>query len=225
MRLRSKAMIHDLDATIGQLLTQGAPAGSALAGATISFDLPDSTWRGSLHGLTVNCYLYDIRENLALRTHEPRMVRSNDGRQVTRIAAPVRVDCAYCITAWSTATPGAVLEEHNLLGQILLVLLKHPTIPDSMLQGALAGQIAPYPTVIASQDGVRNQPEFWTALDQKLKPSLNYIVTMAVLLDALPAAAPTPFASVKITAGQPEAPTPPVPTPQVPDPVFTITEK
>jgi hypothetical protein len=218
-------MISDLDATIGQLLTKGAPPGSVLAGATISFELPDSAWRATIHGPTVNCYLYDIRENAALRTHEPLTVRSPDGRQVTRIAAPVRVDCAYCITAWSNVTPGAAFEEHNLLGEILLVLLKNPTIPSAMLQGTLAGQIAPYPTVIASQDGVKNQPEFWTALDQKLKPSLNYIVTMAVLLDALPAAAPTPFASVNIAAGQPGPPAPTDTQPLVSAPVFTITEK
>jgi hypothetical protein len=222
-------MIRDLDATIGQLLTKGAPAGSALAGATISFDLPDAAWRGTIHGPTVNCYLYDIRENQALRTPEPLTIRSADGRLVTRVAPPVRVDCAYCITAWSTATTEPVLEEHNLLGQILLVLLKNPTIPSSMLQGALAGQIAPYPTVIASPDGVKNQPEFWTALDQKLKPSLNYIVTLAVLLDALPAAEPTPFSAVNIAAGQPEAAlsanAPADANPHVPDPVFTITEK
>jgi hypothetical protein len=68
-----------------------------------------------------------------------------------------------------------------------VVLLKNPTIPPPLLQGSLVGQIAPYPTVIASQDGIgKHHPEFWTALDQKLKPSLNYIMTMAFLLDALP---------------------------------------
>jgi hypothetical protein len=217
-------MIKDLDATILQLLKTGAPAGSTLAGANISFDLPDAEWRGAILGLTVNCYLYDVHENLEMRTHEPLLARS--GQAAARVAPPVRIDCAYCITAWSTALTDAVLEEHDLLSQVLLVLLRNPTIPSSVLQGSLVGQIPPYPTVIASVDGVvKNHPQFWTALDQKLKPSLNYIVTLAMLLDASPTAVPTPFAAVNIAAGQLDPPTPSTFPPPPAGTVFTVTEK
>ena len=135
----------------------------------------------------MNLYLYDIRQNTALRNSEPYLQRSPDGTQATRRLAPARVDCAYCITAWSVANTDAVLEEHRLLSQVLQVLLRNPTIPASSLVGSLASQIPPYPTVIATPDGVKNQPEFWNALDQRLKPSLNYVVTLAVLLDDTPA--------------------------------------
>src|ERR1700743_3819074 len=135
-------MIKDLDATILQLLKTSAPAGSSLVGATISFDLPDADWRATLTGPTVNCYLYDVHENLEMRTHEPFVVRS--GHTATRVAPPVRIDCAYCITAWSTAATDAVLDEHDLLSQVLLVLLRNPTIPAALLQGSLVGQIPPY---------------------------------------------------------------------------------
>jgi hypothetical protein len=217
-------MIRDLDATVQRLLLGGAPPTSTLAGATISFDLPDADWRGTLTGLTVNCYLYDVHENLEMRTNEPFLVRT--GQTATRVAPPVRIDCAYCITAWSTATTDSVLDEHDLLSQVLVVLLQNPTIPAAMLQGSLVGQIPPYPTVIASVDGiVKNHPQFWTALDQKLKPSLNYIVTLAMLLDPAPTGAPTPFSSVVITAGQKSPPTSPAPEPPVSGPVFTVTEE
>lgn len=217
-------MIKDLDATILQLLKSGALPGSALSGATISFDLPDAEWRATLSGPTVNCYLYDVHENLEMRTHEPLMTRT--GHNVTRVMPPVRIDCAYCITAWSTAATDAVLDEHDLLSQVLLVLLRNPTIPASVLQGSLVGQIPPYPTVIASVDGiVKNHPQFWTALDQKLKPSLNYVVTLAMLIEASPTAVPTPYSSVVITAGQPGAPPPPEPQPPASTTVITVTEK
>jgi hypothetical protein len=180
-------MIRDLDATLEQLFITRAPAGSEFAGADISFDLPDADWRAGLETLTVNCYLYDIRENRELRTAEPPIQRSADGTRAIRRRAPVRIDCAYCITAWSPATDESVLEEHRLLGQILRVLLSHPTIPADVLQGSLADQIPPYPTIIAAPDGVKNQPEFWGALDQQLKPSLNYVLTLAVSLDESPA--------------------------------------
>lgn len=185
-------MIRDLDETIEQLLITSAPAGSELAGADISFDLPDADWRAGLEALTVNCYLYDIRENFDLRTVEPPVQRSADGTRAVRRRAPVRIDCAYCITAWSPATDESVLEEHRLLGQVLRVLLRHPTVPADVLQGSLADQIPPYPTIIASPDGVKNPPEFWGALDQQLKPSLNYVLTLAVSLDESPAEAAMP---------------------------------
>lgn len=179
-------MIRDLDDTLAQLLQSRAPAGSELAAANISFDLPDATWRAGLEALTVNCYLYDIRENKALRTNEQPIQRSADLQRAIRRQAPARIDCAYCITAWSPATEESILEEHRLLSQVLRVLLRNPTIPADALRGGLVSQIPPYPTVIASAEGVKNQPEFWGALDQQLKPSLNYVVTLVMSLDDAP---------------------------------------
>lgn len=176
-------MIRDLDETIKALLTEKAPPGSELAGADISFDLPDAEWRQHIKSLTVNCYLYDIHENMALRTREPLLQRSEDGTRASRRQPPVRVDCAYCITGWSKNQHESVADEHRLLSQVLMVLLKHQTIPPEVLKGSLVDQIPPYPTVIALPDGIKNQPEFWGALQQQLKPSLNYVVTLAMMLD------------------------------------------
>lgn len=192
-------MIRDLDDTLKALLKDFAPAGSQLANAEISFELPDAAWRKGLLQLTVNCYLYDIQQNLELRTEEPKLVRSADGLRAKRMAPPVRLDCAYCITAWSPAANESVLEEHQLLSQLLLVLLRHATIPPAALRGSLITQQPPYPTVIASREGVKNQPEFWAALDQKLKPSLNYVVTLAMQLEDTPAEADMTPVATQIT--------------------------
>ena len=180
-------MIKDLDNTIEELLISLAPVGSELSGAAVSFDIPDIEWRNSLGSLTVNCYLYDIHENLELRTYEPLVQRDPNGTHAAKRDTPRRINCAYCITAWSRAQTEAVLEEHRVLSQVLQVLLKNPVIPEGVLQGDLVNQHPPYPTVIASSDGMKNNPEFWGALDQRLKPSLNYIVTLAMQLDEAPA--------------------------------------
>jgi len=185
-------MIRDLDETIRELLTDQAPGGSELSGAEISFDLPDAEWRSGLETLTVNCYLYDIRENRELRTTEPPIQRSADGTRAVRRQAPVRIDCAYCVTAWSLSEDEPVLEEHRVVSQVLTILLRNPTLPTGVLQGSMADQIPPYPTIIAAPDGVKNQPEFWGALDQQLKPSLNYVITLAVSLDESPPEAAMP---------------------------------
>ncbi len=179
-------MIQDLDLTLRELLETRAPPGSELALADIVFDLPDGAWRTGLGQLTLNCYLHDIRENRELKTTESLMHRSADRVRALRRRPPVRLDCSFCISAWSTATDEPELEEHRLLSQVVRVLLRHPTIPPEVLQGSLAGQIAPYPTVIAAPDGIHSPPEFWGALDQQLRPSLNYVVTLAMLLDDEP---------------------------------------
>lgn len=176
-------MIRDLDLTIQELLETRAPVGSELAGADVVFDLPDADWRAGLGQLTVDCYLYDLRENAELRTQEPLLQRSADGSRAGRLRPPARVDCSYCITAWSTATDDPVLEEHRVLSQVLRIILANASIPADVLQGSLATQIPPYPTIIAAADGIRTQPDFWGALDQQLKPSLNYVVTLAMMLD------------------------------------------
>ena len=193
-------MIRDLDDTIRVLLQRGAAAGSLLAQADINLDIPDARWRLGLTKLTVNCYLYDIRENRDLRTAESVVQRGVDKTHAIRRKPPARIACAYCITAWSIATMDPVLEEHRLLSQVLTVLLKNPTIPSGALQGGLVNQIPPYPTVIASTDGVKNQPEFWRSLDQLLKPSLNYVVTLALLLDEAPPQLPLAVAEFVVNA-------------------------
>lgn len=180
-------MIRDLDDTVKAFIEQAAKPGSDLAQAEISFDLPDSTWRKNVkeNGHTINCYLYDVQENTQLRTHEPLIQRggSDERERAVRRRPPARVDCSYRLTAWSPADREAVLEEHRLLGQVLKVLLKNRTIPQEVLQGDLADQIPPYPTVIASPNGLGNRTEFWAALDHPVKPSLSYVVTLAIMLD------------------------------------------
>jgi hypothetical protein len=185
-------VIRDLDLTVRELLETQAPAGSELAGADVVFDLPDDEWRAGLGQLTVDCYLYDVRENADLQTSEPLLQRSGEGTRAGRLRAPARIDCSYCITAWSTATDDPALEEHRVLSQVLRILLRNRTLPEAVLQGSLADRIPPYPTVVAAADGIRNQPDFWGALDQRLKPSLNYVVTLALLLDDVPAEADLP---------------------------------
>lgn len=189
-------MFKDLDATIAAMLKNRAPVGSELAGADIKFDLPDSKWRQKVNKLTVDCYLYDVRENLELRREEPILRRSLDGLRATRMRQPVRIDCAYSITAWSVAVTDPVLEEHRVLSQALLVLLQNRRILQADLQGSMVNQPPPYPWVIAAPDASKNMPDFWKALDQELRPSLNYVITLAMWLDPVPAdAAMTPVVS------------------------------
>jgi len=132
---------------------------------------------------TVNLFLYETRENRELRDPAP-VIEIRDGLSFRR-RPPLRVDCAYMVTAWSKKS-GAdkVAAEHKLLAQAFNWLSRFPVIPDHFLTAAgLIGQVFPPPTLVAQMDGAKNFGEFWHALEIPPRPYFNLIVTIAMELD------------------------------------------
>ncbi len=177
-------MIHDLDRTIEQLLRAELPA-SVLSQVGISFVTPDAQFPPSSVTLpAIDLFLYDVRENRDLRSNEWQIDRREDGTAAKR-RAPVRVDCSYLISVWpseSSNTPAQ--DEHRLLGEVMSVLLRHPVIPASVLQGTMQGQEAPLPGSSLQPGRLQSVAEFWQALGGKPKAALNYTVTIGVQLHA-----------------------------------------
>lgn len=177
-------MIAELDETIRQLLLR--EGGLDPSDVDVSFDLPNREWSMGISKPTLNCYLFDIRENRELRQSGLAMVGSGT-RAAVRIREPIRVSVTYLITAWTRQ----VEDEHRLLFQALRTLLRYPDIPDELRAGALRQQQHPLRTAIIQPDGVLKSPgEFWTALENHLKPSLSYVVNLALEHDKLPAGPP-----------------------------------
>lgn len=173
-------MFDDLDKTLQELLKQELPSGIA-SQVAISFAPPDNTFPPSSVTLpAIDLFLYDIRENLELRNREWEVERRNDGTG-SKKRAPVRVDCSYLITAWSSAASSTpAFDEHRLLGEVMKALLRHPTIPEALLQGGLTGQDPDLPTVALQSGQLQSMGEFWQALGGKPKAALNYTVTIGV---------------------------------------------
>jgi hypothetical protein len=161
-------MLDDLDKTLRQLLAE-----AGFGEHQISFKPPDDAVASDTSP-AVNLFLYDVRENRELRSNEWLRERQANGT-VTRRRSPVRVDCAYLITA----VAGDPLSEHRLLGQVMLALLRHPTIPASMLQGSLQGH-EPLPTSALQASNLQSLSEFWQAMGNKARAVLNYTVTISV---------------------------------------------
>ncbi|AOY81874.1 MULTISPECIES: DUF4255 domain-containing protein [Moorena] len=174
-------MIHDLDKTLEELLKGELPP-DLISSVTISFATPDKDFSVKP---AINLFLYDVRENLELRNTTWSTERSN-GR-ATKRRNPVRVDCSYLITAWSALTTGdgqkPEQEEHQWLGEVMKVLLRHRIIPAAVLQGSLKGMEPPIRTVSLSQSNLQSLGEFWQAMGGKPRPALNYTLTMAVEVD------------------------------------------
>ena len=121
-------MISDLDETIKQLLIK--KGGIDPSAVDIEFKTPNREWSASISKPTINAYLYDIRENHALRGTEFSVSRDDNGH-ATRKKNPSRIDLSYLITAWTSD----IVDEHHLLWNALATLFRYPELPDDILQG------------------------------------------------------------------------------------------
>jgi len=176
-------MINDLDRTLEELLMRELPAElvspEATTRVTISFATPDDQFPPTSVTLpAIDLFLYDVRENRDLRTNEWIVERQGDGT-TTKKRPPVRVECSYLVTAWASDTStNPALDEHRLLGEVMMVLLQHSTIPQQVLQGHLKDQHPPLPAVTLQPGRLQSLGEFWQALGGKPKAALNYTVTI-----------------------------------------------
>jgi hypothetical protein len=175
-------MFQDLDSTLQQILDDPAMPSSLadLRNADVSFETPDRNF--SPVQPTVNLFLYEVKENRELRNAEPIIQKVGD--TYFRRRAPIRMDCNYMVSAWSNATgPARVVAEHRLLAEALLWLSRFTTVPGNYLQGSLAVQPYPPPTIIAQVDPNRNTGEFWSALGISPRAAFYLTVTIAMDLD------------------------------------------
>lgn len=201
-------MIADLDLTIRQLLTNEL-AEVANDAVDVAFDQPNDEWSGRLSKPTLNCFLYDIRENATLRQHQwqqpPRGRNGTDDLMIQLRRTPLRIDCFYMITAWVADHPQ---DEHLLLANCLMALARYPILnpefSDDGTEPVMAGrQLAqsgstasyqrrpcvmgqlrdqPYeiPTRLAHHDLMTNPAEIWGSMENKMRPALSYVVTLPI---------------------------------------------
>jgi hypothetical protein len=167
-------MFHDLDATLAELMRPSLPD------TAVSFASPDDRFPPS--GVTlpaVAFFLYDVRENVELRTTPWETEHPPEG-VATRKRPPVWVDCSYLITAWPAENaPDQARDEHRLLGEVLKVLLRNRRIPARYLRGELAGQEPPVPARVTSESQLQGIGEFWRAMGRRPKATLHYRITVS----------------------------------------------
>jgi hypothetical protein len=175
-------MLNDLDSTLEELLRRELPASlvaiDALMPVTITFATPDQEFTKKVNLPAINLFLYDVRENLELRSNEWVVQRQENGT-ATRRRPPVRVDCSYLITVWAK-DPADFQTEHRLLGDVMKALLRYPKIPMAILQGSLREQ-EPVPRALTLRPPqLQSLGEFWQAMGGRPKPAMNYTVTIAL---------------------------------------------
>ena len=171
-------MIADLDRAIEQLLREELPIRNGEI--DVKFDQPRREWSARLSRPTVNFFLYDVRENNTLRKHGWESLQQQNGKAAREYIAarkrlPFRIDCHYMLTTWATEPE----DEHRLLSRTMLALLRHPTLPDQFKLGALNDQLFEIRSNLAQHDRLANPAEVWGALDNEIRPSVSFVVTLA----------------------------------------------
>jgi hypothetical protein len=175
-------MIADLDETIRQLLKEELPIKNSEI--DVRFDQPKRENTAKWTKPTLNFFLYDLRENNVLRQHQwQRLPGGGNGggtRAGDRLAhlkrSPMRVDCHYMLTAWANDPE----DEHRLMTRCLLALFRFPVLPDDRLVGTLRNPPYEIQSRLAAHDKLTNPAEVWSSLDNELRPSVSYIVTLAL---------------------------------------------
>ncbi len=171
-------MIADLDQVIRQLMIDELPIRNGEI--AVEFDQPKREWSARLSRPTINFFLYDLRENPHLRQHQWEAVNVNNGgaNRTRQKRTPLRYDCYYILTAW---VPGQPIDEHRLLTRAMLTLAKNPILPQERFHGSIAAtQEYEIPTRLANHDVLPNPSELWSALDNELRPSISYVVTITL---------------------------------------------
>lgn len=173
-------MIDKLDEALETLfLTSGV---GDLDTMKYSFEIPTSSWSDQIGtDPTINCYLYKIEENLTLRTNNWQHVP--EGPAVRPAPPPVRINCCYIVTAWCAdqSIGEQTKREHEYLSQIIQVVTAYPTIPNDLVPEPMRVIEQGLPSVALMPDAVKEVGEFWSALDNKLKPFVPLVVTLPVI--------------------------------------------
>lgn len=169
-------MIADLDGSLEQLLINELSIKNREV--LVKFAQPNRTWSAKIDAPIINLFLYDVRENVTLRQHQWQQSTNGNGRDglAHMKRTPFRIDCLYALTTWAREPA----DEHRLLSRCLLALLRHPTLPEDVLTGTMRDQPFEVPARVAAHDKLTNPAELWSALDNELRPSLPYLVTIAL---------------------------------------------
>jgi hypothetical protein len=187
-------MLDDLDRTLKTLLVEELPRVTERIEPDdfdVRFEVPNREFKSRLSRPTLCLYLYNIQESRDLRGQVWQKNRRN-GSTATR-RPPVRLDCAYLVTAWSNE----VEDEHRLLTGAARVLFRNPVLPAKVLQGVLADDIE-ITTLVAQPENFKDVVDLWSVLDNDLRASVRVTVTVPLELDVEHVSPPVGEAEVRM---------------------------
>ncbi|MDE9429180.1 DUF4255 domain-containing protein [Xenorhabdus bovienii] len=143
----------------------------------IRFDLPEINTVPSK--ATVSVFLYDIHEDLQLRSAESRGFNASAGKL---LPGWINVKCNYLITYWESSSPksDASNPDSQPCNQAICVMSQ---VLEALINNRqLTGIPGAYTKIIPQQENLNSLGNFWQALGNRPRLSLNYSVTVPISL-------------------------------------------
>ncbi len=169
-------MLTDINQALARLLFEVGRIDQTAV--DVSFTPPTRTWMESLRRPTVNFFLYDVQENIALRQASLNTVRGENS--AIRRMPPRRFELRYLVSAIAPD----IDDEHRLLWRTLVTLINHPHLPGDVLPEPLRALDSPLSTMLTPGSDELRTWSMWSALQQPPRPSLLYTVTVPVEMES-----------------------------------------
>ncbi|CAQ85426.1 MULTISPECIES: DUF4255 domain-containing protein [Photorhabdus] len=162
----------------------------------IRFDLPELDTMQS--DAMVSIFLYDIHEDLQLRSAESRGFDVYAGRL---LPGWVNIKCNYLITYWEASKPATDASSPDSQPDNQAIQVMSQVLNALINNRQLAGIPGAYTQVVPPKESLNSLGNFWQSLGNRPRLSLNYSVTVPVSLNDGQDSA-TPVTAVSSTVEQ-----------------------
>lgn len=173
-------MLHELDKTLENILREDGKISKK--DIDIQFDQPTGEWSSKLNRPTLNCFCFDMRENLKLR-QSGRHVQFDRGKNTSQssyVQWEPRMDMTYLITAWARK----VEDEHQLIWRALQTFKALRILDPERCEGALRYQRREIPIWVADMSEPKaNMVDLWGVLENQMKLGFTMTVTLELETD------------------------------------------
>jgi len=146
----------------------------------VLFDAPTKEWAGRRGSAsTINCFLYDIREDVSRSLLNSVERFEGHGPDRLRVGVQPRLRhlrLSYLITAWASE-PG---DEHDVLGQLLLAFFDTPLLPEDVLDDTVREAGLRATAIVAQMANDRQASDLWSAIGGNLKPAIDLQINLPV---------------------------------------------
>lgn len=168
-------MLPDLHAAMRRLFHErgNIPPGEV----DVRFEAPTRDWTASLVRPTLSMFLFEVQENLELRSTNFQM--RTEGSRSYRKADPRLFDFRFLVSVLSSE----VEDEHALLWRGLAVLLRHSQLPEEVMPEGLreaTDGVGVLCRLDPPDEGAAKLGDVWSALEVPPRPALSCVVTLPV---------------------------------------------
>ncbi|SFU61331.1 DUF4255 domain-containing protein [Xenorhabdus koppenhoeferi] len=143
----------------------------------ISFVLPELDTRPSNEMVSV--FLYDIHEDLQLRTTESRAFNTSSGKL---LPGRVNIKCNYLITYWESTRSEIDLSSPDSQPDNQAIKVMSQVLNALINNRQLTGIPGAYTQVVPPKESLNSLGNFWQSLGNRPRLSLNYSVTVPISL-------------------------------------------